>query len=1085
LEGKLDFAFDDLAKIAAEVCHTSVAAVGFLAQHRQWIQATTDANVRETLLDVLIHTDATLQHDVFVLPDTARDARFRNTPLVTDEPRLRFYAGAVLLADEGTPLGALYVADTKPRPQGLTTGQTEVLRTLARAIMRELKLRWDNWVLAERERELTAVVDDLPQMAWIACADGHHEYRNRRYYDFTGAAPGSINGKGWNKVGHPEDHDQAWAKWNNSVRTGEPYEAEYRLRHHAGEYRWVLARALPVRDNHGRVQRWIGTCTDIHDWKLAQEALAESEERYRALVEASTGIVWRASPDGSILQGWGWEASRGQRAEVYEGIRWTESIHPDDRDRLLRIWQELLVSGQTGMAEYRVRHNDGEYRWTLTRAVPLKQADGSIREWVGTITDIHEQKQSQEALRTGEERLRLAIETTALGIWDVDLIMGSLQWTPETRDILGLSPDVPATRETFLARVHPDDRAQVESKRFIDVPGKGLSYSGTFRIIRADNGEERWVASDGRTLLNESGQAVRKIGTIQDITSRKLSEDALRASEERLQLALQAARMFAWEQDLATNYITRSQHSIGLLGIGSGPLVDFFRQVPVEDQAQRQEFLSRVDEMGSDTMEFRYTLPSGKTLWLASRAQKAGPDRVVGVTFDISDRKLAEEEIWRTANHDALTGLPNRVLFQRCLEQALAEAKQRGTAVSLLLIDLDDFKDVNDTLGHDAGDALLKETAARLAEMMRGCDMVARLGGDEFAVLVVEPLQLSHAINLADTITEGIRQPFTYEGRMIVSRASIGIAAFPDHDTNPVELMKDADIALYRAKGEGRARVVTYSPEMRAAAEQRLTLGRDIREAISRDQILPFYQPKVCLTTGRIVGFEALARWQHPANGLLTPAIFGAAFDDPEVANAIGKRLIGKIASDMRSWMKAGLDPGRVAVNMSSAEFSQPDLAEEVLRILDLVKVPTRHFEIEVTEKVLLEGRSGLVSATLETFRKRGVQIALDDFGTGYASLTHLKQFPVDHIKIDQSFVRDLEKASDDAAIVEAVIGLGKSLNLHVTAEGVETEGQVQRLREMGCHAAQGYFYAKPIEAGDVARLLSKAVHERTDTRIR
>jgi EAL domain-containing protein (putative c-di-GMP-specific phosphodiesterase class I) len=271
---------------------------------------------------------------------------------------------------------------------------------------------------------------------------------------------------------------------------------------------------------------------------------------------------------------------------------------------------------------------------------------------------------------------------------------------------------------------------------------------------------------------------------------------------------------------------------------------------------------------------------------------------------------------------------------------------------------------------------------------------------------------------------------------------------------------------------------------MRAAAEQRLTLGRDIREAISRDQILPFYQPKVCLTTGRIVGFEALARWQHPANGLLTPAIFGAAFDDPEVANAIGKRLIGKIASDMRR-MKAGLDPGRVAVNMSSAEFSQPDLAEEVLRILDLVKVPTRHFEIEVTEKVLLEGRSGLVSATLETFRKRGVQIALDDFGTGYASLTHLKQFPVDHIKIDQSFVRDLEKASDDAAIVEAVIGLGKSLNLHVTAEGVETEGQVQRLREMGCHAAQGYFYAKPMEAGDVARLLSKAVHERTDTRIR
>jgi EAL domain-containing protein (putative c-di-GMP-specific phosphodiesterase class I) len=313
-----------------------------------------------------------------------------------------------------------------------------------------------------------------------------------------------------------------------------------------------------------------------------------------------------------------------------------------------------------------------------------------------------------------------------------------------------------------------------------------------------------------------------------------------------------------------------------------------------------------------------------------------------------------------------------------------------------------------------------------------------------------------------------------YAGQAIISRASIGVASFPDHDTAPVELMKDADIALYRAKADGRNRVVVYSAEMKAATHQRIALRAEMREAATRDQIRPYYQPKVCLATGRVVGFEALARWNHPSKGVLTPSTFGAAFDDPELATMVGKRLIGKVASDMRRWLNSGLSFGRVAINLSHAEFIQPGLADDILRILDLAKVPADHFEIEITEKVLLDTRSTAVSSVLEKLRGRGVQIALDDFGTGYASLTHLKEFAVDHIKIDRSFVREIEEDPDDEAIVAAVVGLGRSLNLQVTAEGVETKGQAKRLREMGCDNAQGYFYAKAVAAAEVPSLMAE-----------
>lgn len=672
---------------------------------------------------------------------------------------------------------------------------------------------------------------------------------------------------------------------------------------------------------------------------------------------------------------------------------------------------------------------------------------------------------ARAVMRELEFRVERRFFEVALGTMDQGLLMIEADGrvpiiNARAAELLELPPEIAQSRPLFsdLVKYQRDqgefERADSDLRRDID---KG--------IIRAKRYNYERTRPDGtvlevRTVPVAGGGVVR---TFTDITTMRAAEAAVRSSEERLQHALRASRMIAWERDLKTGYTSRSENADEMLRMDSGHFFQFVERVHPEDRAKMERLVEIAASKSGETMEVRYRIPDGPEVWLGIRAELPSPERMIGITFDIADRKAAEEEIWRTANHDALTGLPNRAFFTRRLDEALEQAEAKGTTVSLLLVDLDEFKDVNDLLGHDAGDALLKETAARLVAMARDRDLVTRIGGDEFAIILVEPFTLDNASQFAELLVKELRAPFHYQGRLLSTKASIGVAAFPDHHRDALELMKDADIALYRAKEEGRSRAVVYSNAARAATEQRIRIAQEVRIALSRDQFVPFYQPKIDLQSGRIVGFEALARWQHPAKGLLTPAYFGSAFADAEIALLIGDKLIHQVALDLRSWLDEGLECGRVAVNMSSAEFADPHAAQHILGVLEQHDVPASRLEIEVTETVFLGQCAETVSSTLRRFHENGVRIALDDFGTGFGSLTHLKQFPVHHIKIDQSFVRDLVTDRGDAAIVGAVIGLGRSLGMEVTAEGVETAEQVEQLQALGCDHAQGYYYAKPM----------------------
>lgn len=496
------------------------------------------------------------------------------------------------------------------------------------------------------------------------------------------------------------------------------------------------------------------------------------------------------------------------------------------------------------------------------------------------------------------------------------------------------------------------------------------------------------------------------------------------------------------------------------------------------DPKDRAAFIGAIQKKGQvSNFESRLRLADGsiRTVLLAgSLLEMSDGGLIMAGVIDITDRKAAEERIWRAASHDPLTDLPNRAFFQSRLEQTLAHAERNGGDICLLLIDLDNLRTVNDKLGHDAGDALIQRAADCMRRIVKNDDMIARLGGDEFVVIVANSPTSESVLSLAEKFLYEFRRPFLHKEDLLSCQASIGVAIYPKHDRQPSDLLKDADLALRSAKRDGGNCAVVYSPELKEKARQDASATHDILRALQQGLIVPFYQPKIDLKSGKVVGFEALARWLHSDQGTLAPGAFPTAFEDPELAIAVGEDLIRQVAADVRHWLDLGIDCGRVAVNLSPPQFSWVGLAKRFLEIVHAAGVPNERLEVEVTETVFVSRSASHVISTLRQFHENGVTIALDDFGTGYASLIHLKQFPIDIIKIDQSFIRNVENDSSDAAIVHAVIELGAGLGMTVIAEGVENAGQVEFLRRKGCSQIQGDFYAKPMAANQVPSFLSQ-----------
>jgi diguanylate cyclase (GGDEF)-like protein/PAS domain S-box-containing protein len=599
---------------------------------------------------------------------------------------------------------------------------------------------------------------------------------------------------------------------------------------------------------------------------------------------------------------------------------------------------------------------------------------------------------------------------------------------------------------------------------------------------KARNGAK--VITEGSLSLYLENDEIKGIqGFFRDITQRRETEEALRSTEARLQTIFESSvagiamlapdGRFLQANPAFCNFLGYSEDELLQLKI-----TDVTHPDDIEDTLRRRN-IAGANRSRSIICEKRYLRKDGSTLWTQLSStwffdSDGNPIYTVPVIQDITRRKEAEEQIRELAYYDSLTKLPNRRLFQDRLDQAFAQAKRHNGSFALVFLDLDRFKGVNDTLGHAIGDTMLCQAAARLKECLRGNDTVARLGGDEFVILLSDYREEDNLPKIATKMLKALAEPYDLGIREVFGTTSIGIALYPIDGESPADLFRCADMAMYAAKNTGGNAFRFYSDEMNKQAVARMDLEGNLRRALDNGEFFLEYQPQVDLMANKVVGVEALLRWQHPQLGIIPPAQFIPLAEETNLILSLGEWVMQEVFEQGVRWEQEGYLPFRVAINVSGRQFAQSDFVETVKRLLKKTGVNPKLLEFEMTESVVMNDVSATVE-TLNAIRALGINIAIDDFGTGYSSLSCLKHLPVNRLKIDRSFVAELQTNAEDRAIVEATIAMAKKLHLEVTAEGVETEGQYGFVQERECDEVQGFYFSRPIAAQTFAdKWLSK-----------
>jgi diguanylate cyclase (GGDEF)-like protein/PAS domain S-box-containing protein len=679
-----------------------------------------------------------------------------------------------------------------------------------------------------------------------------------------------------------------------------------------------------------------------------------------------------------------------------------------------------------------------------------------------------------------EERLAEAQAIAGLGSWELDLGTGNHVWSEEMYRLFGLDPAEPTvSRQTILSLVHPDDREAFLTLR--DTLESGVPSALDCRILLPD-GSVRWVHARGEVKERRDGAPTVVSGTVQDITERKRAEADIHDTLSLLNATLDSTadgilvvdgegrirgfnRKFVEMWQLPESVLAGGDDDEAL-GFVLSQLKD-----PESFVAKVRELYAQPEATSHDLIEFR----DGRTVERHSQAQRVDgvPVGRVWSFRDITERVRLERELAHQAFHDSLTGLANQALFRDRVTHALARAARRQTQLAVLFLDLDDFKTVNDSLGHTAGDALLVAVAERLRDCLRGTDTAARLGGDEFALLVEGVGDETEITVLAERLIAALMEPFIIAGRDIVVGTSIGIA-FDETHINTGQLLRNADIAMYTAKRGGKCRYEIFQRDMHTAAVDRLEIQADLRRALDRRELTLEYQPIVALGSGQVTGVEALVRWRHPERGLLAPSAFIPIAEETGLISELGRQVLVEACIQARRWQRLWPQepPLTVSVNLSPRQLQTDDLFGHVIEALTVSGLDPASLVLEITESAMIHDTDSIVGR-LASLKELGVKLALDDFGTGYSSFSYLQRLPIDALKIDRAFIGMIEKDDKKSTLAQAIVSLAQTMDLVAVAEGVETASQAEMLGRMGCNLAQGYYLARPMDGQAIEAFLA------------
>lgn len=1054
LDSEAEERFDQLTRLAASYFNVKICLVSLVDIDRQWFKSKVVLDACETSRDISFCGHAILQNEIMMVPDSRKDHRFQNNPLVTGEPYVIFYAGAPLSTLDGYKVGTLCLIDDNPRT--LDSKQLAALRDFADVIEREInnlsqrQLELERHEFAVRTHHMLSVFPDIVFIIgndFRYVASNNHQDLYLPQSDFIGR-----------KISEVLPHDIALLFENSIKQAFEKNElvAFNYILQVAELQKHFEARAKPISATEALVV--VRNTTEDH-------ARRADLERLSMVAKQTTNAVIITDIDKKVL----WVNDAFEKISgysLYEIIGKSPGAvlqGSETNPETIRTMREAYKNKESYSVDIINYNKNGNPYWVRIVCNPWFDNSGELKGYIAIQSDINQEIENIKQIQRNQTLLNAVIDANSIGTWILNLQTRTLEINENWAKILGytLRELMPVDMDTWQNLTHPDDLKKC-LKMFEEYDKGLINYYESPIRMKHKKGEWVWIRTRGSiTTRTEDGKAEFSLGTHLDINAQMIAEANLKEQYDYMQMIFEnmidgvvivdfnrKIQLFNPSSELIFGYSHKE-----MINQNIKILLPDFDEIPHDGRLQYTEANRKNGEafpMEIGVVESKY---NRETIF-------------VGMLRDVTERKNAEEAIHKLAYFDGLSGLPNRRLMFDRLQQALLKSIRHKTHMAIIFIDFDNFKQINDSLGHDVGDLLLKEISMRLSGLVRESDTVARLGGDEF-ILILEDLDslLDIALCQAESVAEGVKaqlnKPYELNGIVYAGSCSIGIAIANEESIMAAELLKQADLAMYQAKLAGKNAIKFFSVEMQEKVNIRMRLEQDLRTTLFNEDFLLFYQSQVD-KNGKRIGAEALLRWKHPEQGMISPMQFIPIAEESGLIIPIGRWVLKQACQSLVRWAENPvLVDVILAVNISVVELSQDDWVDSVLNTLQVTGANPFKLKLEVTESVMAFDIE-MVITKLTVLRKKGISIALDDFGTGYSSLTYLKSLPLNQLKIDQSFVRDILVDQNDLAIAETIINLAHMMDLDVIAEGVETEEQLKILKDKGCKSFQGYLFGRP-----------------------